>query len=227
MKNLLFIPCYNDNQNCKKILNEIIRNNKNFFDILIINDGSDKKFNYLSDKFKITILNLGNNYGIGFGMKLAINYALKNKYNKICRIDSDGEHNPKYIKNFFFHLNKYNFVIGIRKIHYRENLLKLFSKKFIISIINLVFKLDFNDYNCGMMSMNINSMKAIKKEYFINYPEPQIILKLCQKKMTYFKLKIIQRKRSEGTSSLNLFGGLDFFLVTLTFILNRVLNKND
>ena len=97
MKNLLFIPCYNDVINCKKILREIEFNYNYNFDILIINDGSKENFEFTSNKFDVKIINLKNNYGIGFGVKFAINYALKNNYKKLCRIDSDGEHDPLYI----------------------------------------------------------------------------------------------------------------------------------
>ncbi len=227
MKNLLFIPCFNDIKNCKEIISEIESSKYNDFDILIVNDGSKEKFIYSSEKFKIIILNLKNNYGIGFGIKLAINFALQNNYESLCRIDSDGEHDPKYIENFFLKLNNNDFIVGVRKINHKENVLKLISKKIIVSMINKNFKLNLDDYNCGMMSMNILSMKSIRNEHFINYPEPQIILKLSQNKLSYSIINIIQRKRISGISSLNLMGGLDFFLVTLTFILNRILNKND
>ena len=227
MKNLLFIPCYNDIKNCQKILKEIESIYKNNFDILVINDGSKENFNYLSNKFKIHILNLKYNYGIGFCFKLAINYALKNNYVKFCRIDSDGEHDPKYVKDFFANLDNSDFILGIRKIPYKQNILKLLSKKIIVSLINKNTKLNLDDYNCGMMSMNLASMRSIKNEYFINYPEPQIILNLCRKNLKFSTLDIIQRLRYYGISSINFFGGIDFFLVTLTFILNRILNKND
>ena len=227
MKNLLFIPCFNDIENCQKILKEIELNYNYNFDILIINDGSKKNVEFSTDKFDTKIINLKNNYGIGFGLKLAINYALKNDYKKLCRIDSDGEHDPKYIREFFLKLENSDLILGERRIDYKQNILKLFSKKIIVSIINRSFNLKLKDYNCGMMSMNIICMKSLKNENLINYPEPQIILNLCQKNFKFSTINIRQRERYYGISSINLFGGLDFFLVTLTFILNRILNKND
>jgi hypothetical protein len=77
-----------------------------------------------------------------------------------------------------------------------------------------------------MMGLKVNAMKKIKNDYFINYPEPQIILKLLKKKLKYSIIRINQRKRLSGNSSINFFGGLDFFLITLFFVLNRVLNNS-
>ena len=228
MKNLLFIPCFNDIKNCEKVLSEIHNVCKNNFDILIINDGSKGKINFKSNIFNLKIINLKNNYGVGFSIKMAINYALANNYKKFCRIDSDGEHDPKYIEDFFKELNNTDFSIGKRKIVHKERILKTMSKKTINYLINKLFNLSFEDYNCGMMGLGQNPMQIIKKGYLISYPEPQIIMELCNKKFTYSVIQINQRKRYFGDSSINFFRGVDFILVTFFFILNYILNrKND
>ena len=227
MKNLLFIPCFNDIKNCEKVLFEIHDVCKNNFDILVINDGSKDKLNFNSNIFNLKIINLKNNYGVGFSIKMAINYALVNNYKKFCRIDSDGEHDPKYIEDFFKELDNIDFAIGNRKISYKERILKTTSKKTINYLINKLFNLNFEDYNCGMMGLSQSSMEAIKKNYLISYPEPQIIMELCNKKFTYSVIQIYQRKRYHGDSSINFFRGVDFILVTFFFILNYILNKNN
>ena len=227
MKNLLFIPCFNDIKNCEKVLNEIHNVCRNNFDILIINDGSKGKLNFKSNIFNLKIINLKNNFGVGFGLKMAINYALAYNYKKFCRIDSDGEHDPKYIEDFFKELDNIDFSIGKRKIVHKERITKTLSKKTINYLINKLFNLSFEDYNCGMMGLGQNTMQIIKKDYLISYPEPQIIMELCNKKFTYSVIQINQRKRYFGDSSINFFRGVDFILVTFFFILNYILNKNN
>ena len=226
MKNLLFIPCYNDTKNLRKLLIEINLIYKSKFDILVMNDGSVKEVLLIKKNKNIKIINLKYNYGIGFCLKFAIKYALENNYKKFCRIDSDGEHHPKYIKNIFKMLDLNDFIIGDRKILFKQNYFKIASKKMINFIINKPFDLKIDDYNCGMMGLKVNAMKKIKNDYFINYPEPQIILKLLKNKLKYSIIKINQRKRFSGNSSINFFGGLDFFLITLFFVLNRILNNS-
>ena len=195
MKNLLFIPCYNDSKNCEKVLNEIYKLNNLNYDILIINDGSKNILKFKTKFLKIYIINLKNNFGIGHCMRLAINFAIKNNYENICRIDSDGEHNPTYLEIIFSKLKHKDFVIGQRNIFYKENFLKFFSKKILNFFINKLFKLNFKDYNCGMMGLNLQSMKILSKSTLINYPEPQIIIELCAKKLTHQTVNINQRRR--------------------------------
>ncbi len=228
MKNLLFIPCYNDYKNCKKILNEIDNLQDKNFDILIINDGSNEISEFQSKFHKLILINLKNNFGIGHCMRMAIQFALKNNYKKICRIDSDGEHNPTYINLIFNKLDDKDFIVGQREIIYKQNFFKIYSKKFLNIIINKILNLKFNDYNCGMMGLSFNSMQIISKKSLINYPEPQIIIELCARKIDYEKIKIKQRKRYYGDSSINFLRGFDFILVTFFFILNYIMNrKND
>lgn len=226
MKNLLFIPCYNDEKSLRKLLIEIGNLYQSSFDILIINDGSDQELYFSKKNKSLKIINLKHNYGIGFCLKFAIKYALKNDYKKFCRIDSDGEHHPKYIKDIFKMLDVNDFILGDRKILFKQSYFKIASKKTINLIINKLFGLKIDDYNCGMMGLKVNAMKKIKNDHFINYPEPQIILKLLKNKLKYSIIKINQRKRFSGNSSINFFGGLDFFLITLFFVLNRILNNS-
>ena len=227
MKNLLFIPCYNDNKNCEQILNEIHKLSNVNFDILIINDGSQNQIKFKSKSLKLIFINLKNNFGIGHCMKMAIVFAIKNNYKKICRIDSDGEHDPSYIETIFYKLNKKDFIIGERNIYYKQKFFKTLSKKVLNIIINKIFNLKFNDYNCGMMGLNLNSMQIISRTNLINYPEPQIIIELCGRKLDYEKININQRKRYYGDSSIHFFRGLDFILVTFFFILNYIMNKKN
>ena len=227
MKNLLFIPCYNDTKNLRKLLNEINLIYKLKFDILVVNDGSVKEVLLIKKNKNIKIINLKYNYGIGFCLKFAIKYALENNYKKFCRIDSDGEHHPKYVGEIYKMLNKNDFVIGNRKILFEQNYFKISSKRLINFIINKPFKLNIEDYNCGMMGLGVSAMKKIKNDYFINYPEPQIILKLLKANLKYSILTIKQRKRYSGSSSINFIKGLDFFLITLFFVLNRILNSSN
>ena len=144
---------------------------------------------------------------------------------KIYENDSDGEHNPIYLENMFSILKHKDFVIGQRNIFYKEKFFKIFSKKILNFFINKLFNLKFNDYNCGMMGLNYESMKVISKTNLINYPEPQIIIELCAKKLTHQTINIDQRRRYYGDSSLNYFKGLDFILVTFLYILNYIMNK--
>ena len=60
---------------------------------------------------------------------MAINFAINNNYQKLCRIDSDGEHNPMYINNVFSKLNNKDFI-GQRNISHKEKIFRHSQRKF-------------------------------------------------------------------------------------------------
>ena len=194
MKKLLFIPCYNDINNCKLLLDEINIMSKIDFDILIVNDGSLEYFDLKIRNLNLKIINLKNNFGVGLSMKIAINFALRNNYQQFCRIDCDGEHDPAYIQSIFHKLDKYDFILGQRNISYKESPIKLLSKHTLKFIISKLFRLKLKDYNCGMMGFNKVSMKKLYFKNLINYPEPQIIIELCSSSIKYETINIFQRK---------------------------------
>ena len=108
-KNYIILPLYNDWVSLKKvldILNNTLKNTNNNH-IIIVNDCSTithkKKIKYTNFK-SIKILNLKKNVGsqkaIFFGLKYLQKILKKNiSKSTISVLDSDGEDNPKIIKN--------------------------------------------------------------------------------------------------------------------------------
>ena len=199
----------------------------NLFDLLIINDGSKNKIylKKIKSKFKIDVINLKKNYGVGFCTKLALNYAHSLNYTKLCRIDADGEHDPFFIKEIFFNLKKKDFVFCKRLIKEKQNLFKYISKSIIMYLINNMFNYKVQDYNCGMMGFGKKAIQIFKNNNFLKYPEPEIILNVLSSKLKYFVIPITQLQRLQGKSSINFIKGLDYFLTVIFLIINYKLNK--
>ncbi len=119
MKKLIVIPTYNEKKNISILLNQIIRRFKSSFKILVIDDNSPdgtanevlkytKKYKFIKLKVRKEKL------GIGSAHKFGIRYAIKNKFKILITMDSDGTHNPKYIKVFLKKINKYDLITTSR-----------------------------------------------------------------------------------------------------------------
>ena len=104
----IILPTYNDWKSLSILLGQIekyFKKTNNIFKILIINDNSSEKEDYNLNKNKffkeIRILNLRKNIGsqkaIATGLKY-INRFYKKKDDKFIIMDSDGEDDPKKIK---------------------------------------------------------------------------------------------------------------------------------
>ena len=115
MKQLIVIPTFNEKTNISFLLKKLIRLYKSKFEILIIDDNSPdgtaaevfKIFKKIQVyKIKIT----KNKMGIGSAHKYGIKYAFKNNFKILITMDSDGTHNPKYIKRFLHLIKRYDLI---------------------------------------------------------------------------------------------------------------------
>ena len=112
----IVLPTYNDWKSLSILLIQIekyLKNTKNIYKILIIDDNSSEKNKYRLNKNKffkeIKILRLQNNVGsqkaIATGLKFISKYQ-KKREDKFIIMDSDGEDDPKKIKEIIKFIDK-------------------------------------------------------------------------------------------------------------------------
>lgn len=118
MKEVILIPSYEPD---KKLISLIETINRNRFDIIVVDDGSGKKYQDIFQKIcnKVYLISYEPNMGKGHALKKGLSY-IKEKYQKdylVITMDSDGQHTigdaiklSNYAKE---HLNTY--VLGMRK----------------------------------------------------------------------------------------------------------------
>ena len=89
MKILVIIPCYNEEENIVKTVNNI---KKQKLDYIVINDGSTDNSLEVLKSNNINYINMPNNVGIGGVMQTGYKYALRNNYDIAIQFDGDGQH---------------------------------------------------------------------------------------------------------------------------------------
>tara|TARA_B100001057_G_scaffold434766_1_gene464655 strand:+ start:5829 stop:6536 length:708 start_codon:yes stop_codon:yes gene_type:complete len=119
MKKLIVIPTYNEKKNISILLNQLIKRFKSSLKILIIDDnspdGTAKEVMKYTKKYKFIKLKVRKEkLGIGSAHKFGIRYAIKNKFKILITMDSDGTHNPRYIKVFLKKINNYDLITTSR-----------------------------------------------------------------------------------------------------------------
>tara|TARA_Y100001970_G_scaffold133625_1_gene164645 strand:+ start:6439 stop:7146 length:708 start_codon:yes stop_codon:yes gene_type:complete len=101
-KLLIVIPTYNEKKNIKNLFFKIKKNVKKF-DLLFIDDNSpdntkEEIKKLATDHKNIKLFVRKKKLGIGSAHKFGFIWGYKKKYLKIITMDSDGTHDPKYIK---------------------------------------------------------------------------------------------------------------------------------
>lgn len=119
-KSLIIIPTYNELDNVKQLIPDILGRYDNV-DILIVDDNSPdgtaecvQEMSKNSEKIKL--IKREKKLGLGTAYIAGFKYALQHNYDYIFEMDADYSHDPKEIKNFFAAIENYDLVLGSRYI---------------------------------------------------------------------------------------------------------------
>lgn len=101
----VLIPTYNNEKTLKRVIDGVLDYTEN---IIVINDGSTNSTLQILEKYSITVINLSENKGKGYALKLGFRKAKESGYNYAITIDSDGQHYPDDIPVFVENLLQEN-----------------------------------------------------------------------------------------------------------------------
>ena len=93
-KVLFVIPAYNEEQNIKKVLDEI-KKDVSYADILVINDCSTDNTMEIVEKENDKCISNCFNMRYAMAVQTGIKYAYYNNYDYVIQMDADGQHIAK------------------------------------------------------------------------------------------------------------------------------------
>lgn len=119
-KTLIIIPTYNEMDNIKTLLHDLLELYPNA-NILIVDDNSpDGTAKYVEQKGsqdkRIHLLKREKKMGLGTAYVAGFKYMLENGYDNAVQMDADYSHDPKDIARFMNRLKEADLVIGSRYI---------------------------------------------------------------------------------------------------------------
>ena len=151
------IPLFNEEQNLRKLVDEIFLClvNKYMFEIIFVNDGSTDRSVEVLEKLRnkhknIFIINQDTNKGQSFSIYNGVHFS---NYKSIVTIDADLQNDPKDIEllaNFYFqNYPNYKLVGGIRNKR-KDSIIKLISSKIANKVRKFVLNDKCDDTGCSL-----------------------------------------------------------------------------
>ena len=230
MKIKILLTVYNDWENLKEVsvkIYEALKNTKwKNYELVIINDGSRKKYNESLDfSAKYTVINLLNNQGNQKAIAIGLKYCLEqsNNFEHLVILDSDGEDKPEDIPRLLSECenNKSEKIVFAKRSKRNENLFFLF----LYNIYKFIFKtltkneLDFGNFSC----IPARFIKRIVSIVSLQFHYSGSVIK---SKIPIAKIDCEKGKRVHGNSTMGLNRKLHHSLMSLSLFAEEIAIKS-
>jgi len=109
---LVILPAFNEEKKIAAVIADLQQ--KNFKNILVVDDGSNDATAKIAQKCGAKILQHPINLGVGAATKTGIFFGLQKNFDFFLIIDADGQHSAADAEKILQNLTKKNFVLGSR-----------------------------------------------------------------------------------------------------------------
>ena len=197
----IVIPAYNEELNIGKTLEQIPTNISDKLNVIVVDDGSVDKTSEIASHYDISLIKHSQNRGYGAAVRTGLNHCKNKKFEIVIILDADGQHNPKYIKDFIKPILEDNidFVIGNRFNYYYEmESYKKLSLKIMTALYMVFLQKKVMDPTNGYRALTLKVLEnlELESEYSISQ---EMLFKIIPY-YNYKQIPIIIKQRDHGKS---------------------------
>ncbi len=132
-------------------------------------------------------------------------------------MDGDGQHPPSELHKLMEPLlnNKADVIIGSRFIDkegFQSSVLRRFGIDYFSKLNKYLTGVSIKDSTSGYRAYNKSAIKELIKYYPDEYPEPEAIIYLTNKKLTIMEVPVIMNERVAGVSSIRRFTSIYYMV---------------
>lgn len=211
MKTLIIIPAYNEAENIKKVVDNLLINYPQY-DYIVVNDGSRDETKKICEENSYNFLDCPVNLGLAGAVQTGFLYAYENGYDAVLQFDGDGQHQAQYIADMLPALTEADIVIGSRFVARKKpRSMRMLGSNVIQFCIRLTTGKRIADPTSGMRLFNRKLMGVFA--YNMNYgPEPDTVSWLLRCGAKVKEVQVEMKEREAGESYLNLRRSLEYML---------------
>lgn len=197
----IVMPAFNEQMNIGKTLTLIPKNISDKLEVIVIDDGSTDNTVEIASKYDTIIIRHRINEGNGAAIQTGLEFCREKKYDIVIIIDADGQHEPKYIKDFIKPImgHDYDYVIGNRFHYYYDmGLTKKVCSRVMSFVLSFILGQKISDPTMGYRALSSRVVKYLEFE-----SKYSITLEMLFKIIPFFKsceipIKINQREYGES-----------------------------
>ncbi len=204
-KVLFVIPAYNEEQNIKKVLNEIKRD-VSYADIVVINDCSTDNTYEIVKNSDVRCINGIFNMRYAWAVQTGLKYAYQNNYDYVIQFDADGQHIAKEAEKLLEICRKENadIVIGSRFVEetgYPSPFFRRVGTKIFERLIKIFCHKKIADPMSGFQCLNKNVIKKYSRiGGYPEYPDANLVIEMLLSDYKIVEVPVKMRLREQGES---------------------------
>jgi glycosyltransferase involved in cell wall biosynthesis len=163
----VIIPAYNESEGISGLLRKMTEEGYHkVYEIIVVDDGSTDGTGAIARTFPVNVVSHSSNKGYGASLKTGVRKA-SGEY--VIMMDSDGQHDPKYLAEISAMLQDHDMVIGTRSAASFQVKTRQAGKKLIRWVGEYLVEQKLPDYNSGFRGFRkdlIHSMLHIMPNGF-------------------------------------------------------------
>ena len=195
MKTLIVIPAFNEADNIKQLLPQILSLPNN--DVLVVDDFSSDNTIEVVKKLGVSCLSLPDQLGAWGATQTGIRYGLSNGYDQVLTMDADGQHLPEEVAALHIGKNNNNnVVIGT----FPKRLSRL--KKLAWGFFKALTLIKIQDLTSGFRLYDKQAMTLLAghRASLLDYQDVGVLLLLLRSGLTIEEVPVKMQDRHDGKS---------------------------
>ncbi|MCY1022019.1 glycosyltransferase family 2 protein [Pyxidicoccus sp. MSG2] len=191
-------------------------------DVLVVDDGSADQTAAQARSAGAQVLSHPFNLGVAAGEVSGLLYAARFGYERVIRMDGDGQHDPSSVASLLEALDAgAELAIGSRFAgitSFRSTLLRRFGNRFLAWLLSSLCKQRITDPTSGFRGFGPRAIRFFARTHPHDYPEPESVLMAARQGFKITELPVRMRPRLTGTSSLTAWKSA-FYMAKVSFAL--------
>jgi glycosyltransferase involved in cell wall biosynthesis len=203
---LLIIPAYNEGRAVGRVVREV-RALYPGLDVLVIDDHSSDATIDESRAAGARVLALPCHLGLGGCVQAGYKLAFELGYQRVVRIDGDGQHDPRDIPRLLEALRTSGaeMAIGVRSPDgggHRPSLIRALGILFFKLILRPILGRPVADPTSGFVAVNRRALEVFSRSFPLEYPEIEALVVLQRRAFRFEEVPCQMRGRLAGRSTI-------------------------
>ena len=176
--------------------------------IIVIDDGSWDNTARVAERGGADVFRLPHHLGLGGAVQTGYRFAFEHDYQRVVRVDGDGQHNPADIRKLLEAMDQgdYDMVSGSRFLvpnGYPTRTMRRFGSLLFSWILRPILGKRMTDPTSGFVAVNRKALEVFSLSFPLEYPEIEALVVLKRKALRFSEVPTKMLPRRSGQSTIN------------------------